>query len=65
MLGGSLLELKELLGQASLDMVLRYAHPTPSKLQGAVQILDRTEKNGLAHKETADREWRRRGQRFR
>ena len=39
--GGSLMELRELLGHADLSMVLRYAHLEASRLREAVQMLDR------------------------
>ena len=40
MSGANLLEVKELLGHASLEMTMRYAHLSPSARRRAVQLLD-------------------------
>ena len=44
MRGASLIEIKELLGHASLTMVLRYAHLSPSSRRAAVDLLERDDR---------------------
>ena len=38
--GATLMEVKELLGHASLDMTMRYAHLSPNARRAAVALLD-------------------------
>lgn len=54
MRGAKLIEVKELLGHASLEMTMRYAHLSPEARKAAVKLLD--EENSRQYSGNAEEE---------